>query len=216
LKDCANMIGFCYTTEQLIEESRFDTVLMAPWVGFPMQGRPDLTYAIGTIAFHPFNFEQQNRPIGDCVINYDGIVTKGRGLNALPLEISSGLPVSSSTVEMTLANTCVWVSSAERLSLLNGYNEIIYKEFLKAGEHSEQPCTSEKKVVVDLNIKGPCTYIWLTIQSREDVEGGNWTKLCDDFGLDYIKEMTLITGTTPREDALPSNVSKRASDDTST
>jgi hypothetical protein len=88
----------------------------------------------------------------------------------------------------------------ERLSLLNGYNEIIFKEILKIGEHTEQPSTTEKKVSIDLNVKGPVAYMWLTIQSREDLENGNWTKLCDDYGMDYIKEFMLITGTTARED----------------
>jgi hypothetical protein len=76
-----------------------------------MQNRPDLTYNIGSIAFHPINFEQQNRSIDELVINYDGVIMKGRGLKALPFEISTGAPVSSSTVDFTLANTCIWVSS---------------------------------------------------------------------------------------------------------
>lgn len=202
LEDYASMIGWCNTREQLIEESRFDVVHMAPWIGFPMQGRPDLTYAIGTVAFHPISFEQLNRSIAECVINYDGAALKGKGVQALPLEIASNAVVSASTVDFALANTCVWVSPEERLSLLNGYNEIIYKEHVKAGEHTEQPAATEKKVIFDLNIKGPCTYIWLTIQSRDDVEAGNWTKLCDDYGLDYIRECMLITGTTPREDSV--------------
>jgi len=205
LEDYAQMVGFCFTREQLIEESRFDVVHMAPWIGFPMQGRPDLTYAIGTIAFHPINFEQQNRSINELVVNYDGAILKGRGLQALPLEITTGSVVSNNSVDFTLANTCVWVSSEERLSLLNGYNEIIFKEHISAGEHTEPANNSEKKVTIDLSVKGPCTYIFLTIQSRTDVENGNWTKLCDDTGLDYIKELMLITGNTPREDALPAS-----------
>lgn len=66
-----------------------------------------------------------------------------------------------------------------------------------------------------MNCKGPVAYMWLTVQAREDgkndflfskkekVELGNWTKLCNDYGLDYISQFMLITGTTAREDGLP-------------
>lgn len=180
LDDYAPLIGLCYTKEQLIEESKFDCVLFDPWFGFPMQGRPDLTFNMGSIAFHPFNFEQQNRPINEMVHNYDGVLTKGRGLSALPLEISSGAPVSHTSVEFTLATTCVWVSPEERLSLLNGYQEIIFKEILQIGEHTEPASNTEKKVTFDLNCKGPVAYMWLTVQAREDVENGNHTKVYSD------------------------------------
>lgn len=150
LDDYASLIGLCYTKEQLIEESKFDTVLMDPWFGFPMQGRPDLTYNIGSVAFHPINFEQHNRSISECIVNYDGIVTKGRGLLALPLEIGSNQTVSSNSVDFTLATTCVWVSSQERLALLNVYNEIIFQELLQIGEHTEPTSATEKKVSFEL------------------------------------------------------------------
>jgi len=210
LRDYAPQIGFNFTKEQLIEDSQFDQILYMPWVGFPMQSRTDLTYAIGTIAFHPINFEQQNRSINELVVNYDGVVSKGRGLHALPLEIGSGLPVSASTADFQLANTCVWVSKEERLSLLNGYNEIIFREYAKCGELTVQPMQSDHKVSIDLSIKGPTTFIFMSIAARKDTDSGNWTKLCNDNGLDYIKSMMLITGTTAREDGMPSSFYRTA------
>jgi len=205
LEDFAPMIGFCYTKDQLIEDSRFDVIHYAPWWGFPMQDNPHLTFAIGSIAFHPMNFEQQNRSINELVVNYDGVKTKGRGILALPVEVKSQLPVSSSTVEFALATNCVWLSKAERSNIMTSYIEVIFKEHINAGEHSEGPCSVLKKVSFDLNVKGPTAYIWLTVQSKDDIESGNWIKTFDDYGLDYITEVMLITGTTPREDGLPAS-----------
>lgn len=111
--------------------------------------------------------------------------------------------VSSASVDFVLATTNVWVSPEERICLLKGYNEIIFKEYLKAGEHSEGPSCNERKVTFDINLKGPTTAIWLMVQSRKDIDDGNWVKTFDDFGLDYIREFMLITGTTAREDGLP-------------
>lgn len=205
LPEYAASIGFYYTKDQLIEDSKYDVVHYAPWVGFPMQGRPDLAFAIGTVAFHPINFEQQNRSICELVVNYDGMNSKGRGINALPIEVNTGAVVSQYSVDFALATNCVWVSKLERCSLLDGYNEIIFKEFIKAGEHNEGPACNPKKVTFDLNVKGPTNYIWLTVQSCSDIANGNWVKTFDDYGLDYITEFMLITGTTAREDGMPAS-----------
>ncbi len=153
MEDWAPLVGLYYTKEQLIEDSKWDAVLYAPWYGlYPGQERPDLTYAIGTIAFHPITYEQCNRGIHEMTVNYDGISSKGRGMFALPIEINTGAVVSSTSVDFTLATTNVWVSCEERLSLLNGYNEIIFKEFIKAGEHSEGSSCNEKRVCKNDNI----------------------------------------------------------------
>jgi len=110
----------------------------------------------------------------------------------------------------TLATTCVWVSDDERCSLLNGYNEIIFKEFIKAGEHSECGSCNEKKVCFDINLKGPTAFLFMYVQSCTDIENGNWVKTFDDYGLDYISEFMLITGTTFREDGLPASFYRTA------
>lgn len=210
LDNYASMIGFYYTKTQLIEDSKWDVIHYAPWVGFPFQNRPDLTYAIGSIAYHPINWEQHNRNIVDLIVNYDACHNKGRGVFALPIEINTGSVVSSASVDFTLATTNVWVSQEERLCLLSGYNEIIYKEFIKVAEHSENPSCNEKRICIDVNVKGPVAYIWLTVQSKTDVENGNWIKTFDDWGLDYITEFMLITGNTAREDGLPASFYRTA------
>jgi len=203
LDDWAQMIGYNQTSNQLIADSAFDSINMAPWCGFPMQDRTDLAFAIGTVAFHPVVFSQKNRHISEMVVNYESARSRGRGVGALPFEVSTGAAVSSSTVDFTLATMVVWVSKPERLALLQGYNEIIFKENLLAGEHVEQSCNAEKKVNFDLNLKGPCTRIVMTVQSQVDIDNGNWTKLCDDYGQDYIRHWMIMTGTTAREDGLP-------------
>jgi len=210
LDDYARIIGFSYTKDQLIEDSKFDHVLYAPWIGFPFQGRPDLSYAIGTIAFHPIVFEQYNRNICEMIVNYDGVRLRGRGSFSLPFEIATGAIVSSCTVDFALATTCVWVSQEERLCLLNGYGEIIFKEYIKIAEHTEQSNCSEKKVTFDVAVKGPMAFLWMTVQSRADCENGNWIKTFDDYGLDYIRDWMLITGSTPREDGLPASFYRTA------
>lgn len=210
LEDYASLVGFNYTVDQLIEDSKFDVIHYAPWYGFPMQDRPDLAFAIGTIAFHPVTWEQQNRGICELIVNYDGCTQKGRGIYALPIEIQTGAVVSQSSVDFVLATNMIWVSPEERTCLLNGYNEIIFKEYMVIGEHSEGPACNEKKITFDLNAKGPVAHIWMQVQNRNDIDNGNWVKNLDDYGLDYIREWTLITGTTPREDSLPAAFSRTA------
>ena len=85
----ASMIGFCKTKAQLIANSRRDQVLFAPMVGMPFQGRPDLAYSIGAIAFHGVNADLQSRALNESVVNYGGVNTK-KGLYALPKEIGTG------------------------------------------------------------------------------------------------------------------------------
>jgi len=211
LDDYASMIGFYYTREQLIEDSKYDSILYAPWTAFyPGQGHPELTYAFGMIAFHPCTYESQVRPISELVVNYDGVQTRGRGMMALPSEISTGAIVSSSTVDFMLVTTQVWLSKEERTALLNGYNETIFKEYILIGEHTESASCVEKKITFDLNCKGPVAYMFMTIQSIADINAGNWVKKFDDFGLDYIHHFMVITGNTAREDGLSASFYRSA------
>lgn len=127
------------------------------------------------------------------VVNYGGVNTK-KGLYALPKEIATDAPVSSGSVQFVLATNCVWVSADERTGLIHGYNESIFKEAMVAAEQTIQASATQQRINVDLNIKGPCAYIAVTIQSRADLDAGNWTKLCQDSGEDWITELMLVTG----------------------
>lgn len=199
----ASMIGYYFTKNQLIVESKYDVYHFAPWYGFPFHDRPDRAFGIGGIAYHQVSTEIVTRSVEDCVVNYNGVITKGKGMSAMPLRISNGKPVDGDAVEFTLATNCVWVSPAERFNLVHGYNETIFDEHIVAGEFSIAPHNQEHKIEQEINIKGPCTWIAITIIAREDKRIGNILKGCDNYGRDYIKEIMLLTGTTAREDSLP-------------
>jgi hypothetical protein len=169
-KHYAEMIGLFKTEEALIAASRYDSVLYAPWIGFPFQDRPDLAFSIGAIAFHNVTSEIATRGINELVVNYDGAILSGKGVSALPFEISSGNPVSSQSVDFTQATNCVWVSAEERVSLINGYNESIFRECLTVGTATIPPSATPQRVAFDLNMKGPCAMMWVTIQSQADLE----------------------------------------------
>jgi hypothetical protein len=204
LEKYASLIGFCKTKSQLIANSRRDQTLFAPFIGFPFQGRPDLAYSIGCIAFHGVTCDIQSRPLNEMVVNYGGLNSK-KGLYALPKEIRTDAPIAPTSVQFTLATNVIWVSAEERYGLIHGYNESIFRECIVAAEHTIQASSTQQRLAFDLNIKGPCAFIAVTIQSRADLDNGNHTKLCQDSGEDWIKEIMLVTGSTPREDGLPAS-----------
>lgn len=197
-----DLIGFAYTKNQLISDSKRDRNLYAPMIGFPFQESPQTAFVIGPIAFHNVTCELLTRPLSDMTVNY-GALSANNALYALPKEIKTNAVVTSNSVEFGLATNCVWVSGEERLSLINHYNEIIFKEYIKAAEQSIPASATEARQDIDVNIKGPCAHIIVTIQSQADLDTKNHTKLCQDSGEDWIKEMMLITGTLAREDGLP-------------
>jgi len=202
LDNYKDQIGFSYTRNQQIADSKRDRYLFVPMLGLPFFDRPDTAFNIGSIAFHQVTCEVSTRPLSDMTINF------GSGANpiqayALPIEINTNAVISATSVDMALATNCVWVSGQERAGLIQGYNEIMFKEHLKAAECTVAATNSSQRVEIDVSIKGPCTYIFVTIQSQADLDAKNYTKLCQDTGLDYITEMMLITGSTAREDGLP-------------
>lgn len=198
----AKMIGLCKTRAQLKAESKRDRVLYAPLIGMPFQDRPDQAFPTGSIAFHGLTMEMVSKSLQEMVINYGAINPKKGYAFALPIQISTGGVLQNNSVQFQLATNCVWVSPDERVSLVHGYNECMFREVKCIGEHSVGACTTSQRIALELNVKGPVCYIAVTIQSRDDLQSGNWTKLCQDSGEDYISECMLITGSTPREDGL--------------
>jgi hypothetical protein len=201
----ASMIGLAKTEQHLINESKYDSVLYAPWIGFPFQDRPDLAFSIGAIAFHNVTSEIMTRNVSELIVNYDGAILSGKGVSALPIEIASNNALNASSVDFTQATNCVWVSADERMSLIHGYNESIFRECLTVGTATIQPSATPQKFSFDLNMKGPCAMMWVTVQSKSDIDAGNWTKLAQDSGEDWFSEGMLITGSTAREDGLPAS-----------
>jgi hypothetical protein len=85
------------------------------------------------VAFHAVNCELTSRPLNELVVNYGGVNTK-KGLYALPKEIATQAAVNSNSVQFALATNCIWVSSDERMGLIHGYNESLFRECIVAAE----------------------------------------------------------------------------------
>jgi hypothetical protein len=118
-EDCAEMIGYFKTKAQLIANSKRDRHYTVPMVGMPFQGREDLAFATGAVAFHQISCELQSRPISELIVNYGSFNTK-RGLLSLPKEVKTGTPISSTSVQFVLATNCVWVGKEEKSTLVHG------------------------------------------------------------------------------------------------
>jgi len=204
LEHYAPSIGYNLTKNQLIADSQRNRNLYAPFVGFPFQDRPDLAFPIGTIAFHTVSLNLQTRSLTNMVVNYGGVAAS-TGLYALPIQVSTNSVVSNTSVAMALATTCVWLSQAERLDLVQGYNEIIFKQLVNAATYTVPVSTTSQKLAINLTIKGPVLYFWIIIQSQNDLNNGTWTKCCQDTGEDWITQMMIITDGTAREDGMPAD-----------
>lgn len=200
----ADNIGYCKTRRNLINQSRFDRTLYAPMIGLPFQGRPDLALSVGAIAFHGVKVSLVSRPLNEMVVNYGGVITK-KGLYALPRQISTDQPIQANAVHFSIASNCVWVQAEERLSLIHGYNETVFREVCKVGEFQIPASSTYHREVKPIEVKGPVAFVALTIRSQDDIKAGNWIKCCQDSGLDWVKEIMLITGSTPIEDGLPAS-----------
>jgi len=203
----SELIGFCKTRNQLKLDAKRSRILGAPLVGLPFHMGPDTAFNIGSITFHTVKSELNARPITEMILNYGNIAA---GKIPLPKVVSTNLSIENSSVDLGLAATMVWLSKAERATLVDTYNERLFRETLLVGEGSIPVSTKAHRVAFDIDMKGPTTQLMVVIQSDTDYSSHNWTKFCADDGSDYISEMMLITGTTPREDGLPANFYRTA------
>lgn len=204
LDDVAEMIGFCKTRKQLINESKYDRTLYAPLIGLPFHDRPDLAFSVGAIAFHGVKANVVSRPLNEMIVNYGQISTK-RGYSAMPKQISTDQVIQNNAVQFAFASNCVWVSGVERLSLIHGYNESLFREVCKVGQWQIPASKTAHREVKDITVKGPVAFLAVTIRSQSDIKSGNWIKCCQNSGLDWVKEIMVITGTTSVEDGLPAS-----------
>jgi len=74
---------------------------------------------------------------------------------------------------------------------------------LKIGEFQIAASATNQRQVKELNVKGPVAYIAVTIRKKDDIDAGRWLKDCQDNGLDWVKELMIITGSVALEDGLP-------------
>lgn len=208
LDDFAELCGFNYTKKQLITDSGSNRILAAPFYGLPFQEDTDTAFNPGSITFHSITVNVHTRNLTDIFVNYDGTP----GQIAIPLNVNTGSALSSSSdFDFGVAAQMVWISKQERTPLVFGFSETIFQEMLIAGE-KDIPANleSNETVKLELDMKGPVTWILLQVQSKSDLSKGNWIKDCDDFGEDYVKEFMLITSSTAREDGLPAQFSRTA------
>lgn len=179
----------------MIKDSSCNRILAAPLCGLPFQEEPDTAFNPGSITFHSIQVQVNSRTLSELIINWDGT----DGVIALPFNINTNAVVSNNNdFDFGIAARMAWVSKQERSPLVFGFNETIFQEIQLAGEKSVDPKAGEETIKMDVDMKGPTTFLVLQVQSESDVNAGNWTKCCDDQGRDYVKEFMLITSSTPR------------------
>jgi len=201
--DCyADMIGFCKTRKQLINQSKYDRTLFAPLAGLPFQDQTQTAFNLGSLAFHGLKLCINSRQLPEMIVDYSSVTTK-KGFYALPKQVSTNQPIQANAVQFAFASGCVWTSKAERAKLTNAYHETIFREMLKIGEFQIAASATNQRQVKELNVKGPVAYIAVTIRKKDDIDAGRWLKDCQDNGLDWVKELMIITGSVALEDGLP-------------
>jgi hypothetical protein len=196
----APFIGLCMNEAELFEQSSKPTITIAPWVGFPFHANPSTAFNLGTIASHKITAEVSNRSLNEMIVNE--YVGEGNGLWSVPKNIDGSL-MTADSISSILAVKYVWVGQRERTIINDNYRETFFKQIAVAGEKLIEPSTKTRIVDFELEMTGEVCCALLTVQSQEDIENGNHTKLCDDNGQDYIKSAMLITGDKPIEDGLP-------------
>jgi hypothetical protein len=125
---------------------------------------------------------------------------EGNGIWSIPKNVQDGSLLASDSIESMLAVKYCWVSPRERAIINDNYREVFYKQIVCAGEKQIDPSNKTRIVDFELEMTGHVTCALLTIQSHEDAESGNHTKLCNDEGEDYIESAMLITGDKAIED----------------
>jgi hypothetical protein len=202
LDQYAQMIGYCKTKAQLIRESQFDRTLYAPLIGLPFQNRHDMAFATGGVTFHGMRCCVNTRSPAEMVVCYGNVQNK-RGFYALPRQISNDQPIQGNSVHFRLGGNYIFAAPKEKTALVHGYTESMFREWLHIANFQIPASKVPHREVRDITIKGPVAFIAITIRSQADLLAGNWTKGCQNSGLDWVKELMVITGCTAIEDGLP-------------
>lgn len=205
LHQYAENVGLCYSRAELIAHSRRPAHLFVPLVGMPFHDRADLTFWVGTLAYHNASLELSARDANQLVVTY-GMPARGRGMYAIPREVGSGAPFGDSSLRLALATQCVWLGRRERALLLKSYKEQIFTEYVPVGQSAVAPSSHAHRHNIEVSVKGPVRFFFVKVRSVDDLQAGNWLKSCDDAGRDYLREMMLYTGSTAVEDPLPASV----------
>jgi len=201
----AKMFGFAKTLNQFKLNSKSGQDLYGPMIGFPFMNRPDLAFQIGAVSFFNVTVNITSRPLNMMLVNHTNSLYTGGALLPYNLE-NTNQKLSSNDVFFGLATNNIWVSNEERLSITSAYRETIFKEFLNLGTfNATTPLVlNSSPTLLPLSLKGCAPYIAFVVQSTTDLNNNRWERFCDPNGYDWIKYCMLITGSTAREDGLPS------------
>lgn len=204
-KEIAKSVGLCRTTSQLVAQSKLNKNYFAPLIGLPFHDNPALVFSLSGVAFHGITVELRATQLGSMIRNFANLKSY-KGAIPYPLEKFTKNVLQANSVKFALATNVVWIPPNERTEILHGKGaEKLYRELSIAGKHNIAPNASSQRLQFEINIKGPCTCIAVNIRSKADIDSGNWTKRCDNKGLDYIDEFMLLTGNTAREDGMPAD-----------
>jgi len=205
------MFGFAKTYNQLRANSKSGQNLYSPMIGFPFMNRPDLAFQIGAVSFFNVTINITTRPLNQMLVNFTNVLYLGGALLPYNLE-NTNQKVTSNDVFLGLATNNVWVSSEERLSIVSAYRETIFKEFLNLGSFTANTPTAVtmSPTIFVLSLKGCAPYICFVVQNQTDINNNKWERFCDLNGQDWIQSCMIITGSTAREDGMPSRFYREA------
>jgi len=202
LPHIASNIGYRTNTQSLLDDAKTAQNFYAPFIGMPFHDRAETGFTVGPINFHQIQCEVMTRPLSQIVVNITD-ADSNTGLNSIPYEVRTGAILNANSVEFSLATNYIYLSDLEKIAIGKSNNECVFKEYKVAGQFQIPSNAASSKIDMEIDMNGPTFFMVVTIQSNDDLAKNNWTKLCADDGKDYITEMMLITGSTPREDGLP-------------
>lgn len=202
LDNFADLVGLCKGKNRLIQMSKTPMTTITPLFGMPFQHRTSEAFTLGSIAAQPVTANVLTKPMNQMIINW-GNVDTSKSVFSIPTDVSTGQLIGQNSVAFHFSSNLVWLGPEEKKANWWVYVERLFKEVTKVGSKTFAASAQPHAEDVDLNLKGLCTWIAVTVQSVDDIQSGNWTRLCDPKGQDWIDELMININGTAREDGLP-------------
>lgn len=198
--------GVFKTRQGLINDSRQDSwkyLHMKGW-SFVDSAHPERSWAIGGVAYHPVPCTFTMNSIDKLVVNYSRISTNS-GFSALPMELGSGTPVNKDTASMLLMTNCVFSGAKEEELITHGVTECVIREMYTIAQKTIPRSTTQQTVNIELDCKGPVTFVAIILRSAKDLASGNWMRDVNQNGGLFADNCMLKLGNTYLEDGLPAD-----------
>lgn len=199
LEKYSELVGYCKSKQQLINQSKSAHFRAAPFFGMPFHGDTSQAFNAGSITYFSIYCYVNTRNVSEIFINYS---ETGEGLTSIPRLLSNEI-MDKDSVEFGLWSNNVWCSKKERNNLLDEYHETVFTEYKIAGEHDVAAQPTGGKFEFNIDMKGPVTFVGLFIQDNENLNNKNWTSGAKADGSELLKQFTVYTGSVAREDGLP-------------